>query len=261
MNYSNEDISFSEKKHNRRYNRTYEFELYPVRKAAVANGGNVYYLPVTQFPIPTSEKRVIKPFLERLMALHEDLEEKKLHHYLGVVDSALEFEVLEKVGEKILDWKPEMALALLPDLPSPHLPSREEVMALQDPSKVREMMPMIACINDMPAVADAYESLFGCGGLALFVSAHEKKQFYDKNRQVFGHKIKIPCFQSLNCLPFFRVDPLLKATEKQYLALYSVLSLYIGESVLDEGLVIISNRCLDKIISDLAHLLRANAPR
>jgi hypothetical protein len=121
---------------------------------------------------------------------------------------------------------------------------------------MHEMMPMMTCITRKTAVGPAYDALFGWGGATLYLSPLEEQMFFQMTKEVFGHRITEPVVQLLNCLPYFRINALLDATERQFKALYSTLGLYVGESVKDDGLVITCDRCLDEVIADLVYLLK-----
>jgi hypothetical protein len=51
------------------------------------------------------------------------------------------------------------------------------------------------------------------------------------------------------------INALLDATDNQFRALYSAVGLYIGESMQDGGVIIISDKKLDAEISELAYML------
>jgi hypothetical protein len=230
-------------------------ELYPVRKAEVADKGNVYFIPVSRFPIPVAERKSIKRFLDELQKRYAGLAETELLGCLGIISNVLEFEVLEKIGLNVFDWQPQLAMAVFPDQPPPHVPSREEALSWKEGFPVHEVMPMISYITRKNALGEAYAELFGCGGTIFYTTALEERKLFAKTKEVFGYKITDKSFQMMDCLPVLGIDTLLKATSSQFRALYSVAGLYIGESMRDEGLIIISDRWLDKEISELAHIL------
>jgi hypothetical protein len=234
-------------------------ELYPVRKAEVAEPGNVYYIPVAGFPLSEVEREQLKRFGGELRNRYAQLAERPLCNYLGIINSVLGHEVLQLVVTHMFDWRPLQVLAFLPELPPAHLPTAEEIRSLESdfsPDRGHEITPMVTCITRQNAVGPAYDVLFGCGGASLYVSPLEEQKFFQMTKEVFGHRITEPMFQPLNCLPYFRLNALLDATERQFKALYSTLGLYIGESVKDEGFVITCDRCLDEVIADLVYLLK-----
>ena len=231
-------------------------ELHPVRKAEGSQVGNVYFIPVTDFPIPELERERIKCFLSELKSQFIQLAGGSQFSLLGILNSVLEFEVLEKVGVNAFDWRPQIAMALFPDQPPPHLPGRAEATSWQNGFPVHEVMPMITYITKKDAVLQAYEELFGCGGTLLYLSLLNVDRFFEKTKEVFGYKITDQCFQLINCLPAFRLDTLLNATDRQFQALYSMTDLFISESIQDGGVIITASKSLDKVISNLARLLR-----
>jgi hypothetical protein len=235
--------------------QTEQLELFPVRKVKVTEKGNVYFIPVSGFPIPDAERKLIKRFLDELKKSHARLAGTELQGCLGVISKVLEFEVLEKIGLNVFDWRPQMAMAIYPDQPPPHVPSREEALSWKEGFPVHEVMPMISYITRKSAIGEAYEELFGCGGTIFLSTVLEESELFAKTKEVFGYRITDKSFQIMNCLPVFGIDTLLKATSNQFRALYSVAGLYIGESMRDEGVVIVSDRWLDREISDLAYIL------
>jgi hypothetical protein len=230
-------------------------ELFPVRKAAVADRGNVYYIPVSGFPLPDAERKSIKLFLDELQLRYAGLVETEPLGCLGIISKVLEFEVLEKIGRNVFDWQPQLAMAIFPDQPPPHVPSREEALSWKEGFPVHEVMPMISYITRKNAVKEAYDELFGCGGTILYATVLEERKLFAKTKEVFGYKITDKSFQMMDCLPVLGIDVLLNATSSQFRALHSVAGLYIGESMRDEGVVIASDRWLDREISELACLL------
>jgi hypothetical protein len=234
-------------------------ELYPVRKVEVAEPGSVYYMPVSGFPLPELEREQLREFGSELRNRYAQLVERPLCNYLGIINSVLENEVLQLVVTNVFDWRPLQAWAFLPELPPAHLPSAEEIRSLQGDfslERMHELIPMMTFITRKNAVGPAYDALFGCGGTTLYVSPLEEQKFFQITKEVFGHRLTQPMFRLLNCLPYFRINALLDATERQFKALYSTLGLYIGESVKDGGLVVTCDRCLDEVIADLVHLLK-----
>jgi hypothetical protein len=239
--------------------QTQPLELYPVRKVEVAEPGSVYYIPVSGFPLPELEREQLRRFGGELRNRYAQLAERPLFNYLGIINSVVEYEVLQLVVTHMFDWRPLQALAFLPELPPAHLPTAEEIRSGKSdfsPEKMHEIMPMMTCITRKNAVGPAYDALFGCGGATLYLSPLEEQKFFQMTKEVFGHRITEPMFQPLNCLPYFRISALLDATEGQFEAMYSTLGLYMGESMKDKGLVITCDRCLDEVIADLVDLLK-----
>ncbi len=232
-----------------------QIELYPVRKAEVADRGNVYFIPVSNFPIPDAERKSIKRFLDELQKRYASLIETDLLGCLGIISNVLEFEVLEKIGLNVFDWQPQLAMAVFPDQPPPHVPSREEALSWKEGFPVHEVMPMISYITKKNAVGEAYEELFGCGGTIFYATVLDERKLLAKAKEVFGYKITDKSFQMMDCLPVLGIDTLLNATSTQFRALSSFAGFYVGESMRDEGVVIVSDKWLDREISELAHIL------
>ena len=114
---------------------------------------------------------------------------------------------------------------------------------------------MITYITKKKAVAEAYEELFGCGGTILYTSPLEEQELFAKTKQIFGYRITNQSLQLMNCLPVLGINALLDATNNQFRALYSAVGLYVGESMQDAGVIIISDKKLDAEISELAYML------
>jgi hypothetical protein len=239
-------------------------DIYPVRKAGVVKPGNVYYIPVTSFPVPLRERHRLNRFLTELCVQYAKLVDRPLFCYFGILHSIMKQEVLRQVVNNMFDWRPKQALALMPHLPPPHSPSKEEMNSVQKDfslDKMHEMLPMMTLISRRAAVKPAYDTLFGGGGSAFFLSPLDEKRFLRMTKEVFGHRIEDPIYRSLDCLPFFDMNALLNATERQFKALHSVVDLYIGENIHDEGLIITSAVCLDKTLAALAPLIEGKEPR
>jgi hypothetical protein len=234
------------------------YDIFPVRKAGVVKHGNVYYIPVTSFPIPSRERRRLLQFLGELRASYAEIAERPLFDYLSILHSIMKQEVLRQVVANMFDWRPKQVMAFLPNLPPPHTPSEEEINALREDfsiDRIHELLPMLTLISRKDAVKPAYDGLFGVGGSAYYASTLEQMNFLRKSKEVFGHRIEDPIYRALDCLPYFSMNAFLEATEAQFKALYSLIDLYLGESIQDEGLIITSRLCLDETIAGLAHLI------
>ena len=234
-------------------------EIYPVCKASVVKHGHVYYLPVSFFPIPSRERDRLNHFLAELCRHYAQLVEGSLSSYLSISNSVVKNEVLRQLVANMFDWRPRQMLALTPNQPPPQLPSEQEMNHLQQDfsiEKIHEMLPMMTFISRKSAVQSAYQTLFGAGGSCFYVSPLKEREFVRTMREVFGYRIEDPIFQALGCLPHFKMEILLEATGRQFEALYSVVDLYIGESLPDGGLVITSKVCLDQTLAELAKLIK-----
>jgi hypothetical protein len=230
-------------------------ELYPVCRVSIPGNGNVYFIPVSRFPIPDNERKSTKCFLNELKKRYTDMAESNLCSYLGILNKVIEFEILEKVGCHLFDWQSRVAMALFPGQPLPRIPTREEVMSWEEMPSGDELIPMITYIARRDAVVEAHEELFGCGGTIFYASTHQEQKLFAKTKEVFGYKISSQHLQFMDCLPVLEIDALLEATSNQFKALYSTINLYIGESMRDAGIVIISDKNLDREIADLVYLL------
>jgi hypothetical protein len=230
-------------------------DLYPVSRVSVTDHGNVYYIRASRFPMPDEERKSVRSFLNELRKRYAGLAESSLFSCLGVLNKVLEFEALETLGRHLFDWPTKVSIAALPDRPPPQFPTRDEVMSWKEIPSWHEIMPMITYITKKKAVAEAYEELFGCGGTILYTSALEEQELFAKTKQIFGYRITNQSLQLMNCLPVLGINALLDATNNQFRALYSAVGLYVGESMQDAGVIIISDKKLDAEISELAYML------
>jgi hypothetical protein len=226
-------------------------KLYPFQKVTVSAPASVYYLGVDSFPVPDRWRGVIKELIQRLQDLFCAESGSRLLTYLGVIHSMLKPELLRALMTNNLEWRPNTALALLPDQPAPRIPSVEEVIEWEGNIPLDEVMPLITCITKPNAVKEASDQLFGKGALAFYISPLGEQAFLKKVKEVFGYVIEDPALNVINCLPFFRMNALLPANERQFRALFCALDLYIGESAEDSGYVIVSSKCLDDEIIEL----------
>lgn len=228
-------------------------ELTPVRKLKTVEGGNVYFIPITGFPLSKMESQSVMRFISKLHKYYSDSTTNEITGVLGITSDVLEFEVLEKITKHNFDWLPRMAIALNPDLPAPHTLSRDEVQGLKKGFNIHEIVPMMAYITKSKALNEAYESLFGCGGTIFYLSYLDKQKFFDSMKKVFGHRITDSTFKIVECLPVLGIKALYSASRAQFRALYSACGLYIGESKQDQGVIIISDYSLDTVIPHLIH--------
>ena len=231
--------------------RSSEQELYPFQKAAVPAPASVYFLGVPSFPMPELWHGPIKEMIEKLQGRFRAEFEGNLLSYLGIIHSMLKPDLLRALVTNNLEWRPATALAILPDQPAPRIPSVEEVVKWEGNIPLDEVMPLISYITNPNAVKDASDQLFGKGALAFYVSPLGEHAFLKRMKDVFGYVIEDPALNVMNCLPFFEIDALLSANEKQFKALFCALDLYIGESAKDRGYVIVSSACLDDKIMEL----------
>jgi hypothetical protein len=235
-------------------------DLYPVRKAPVQKPGHVYYLAVSGFPAREAERVALIGFLERVLSQYCEVCGVPCFRHAGILTAVLEFEVLQTLVVNAMDWRPQPALALMPDRPPPRLPSRQEVGSFGNNVPVHDLLPMVQYISRRSMVMPAYRALFGTGATVLYVTPLEGRKFLDKTKEVFGHRIQDPTFQVWDCLPYFTSQPLVRATSHQFEALHSAIGLYIGESAQDRGVLIAADRCIDEIIADGVHLLHRREP-
>jgi hypothetical protein len=239
----------------RMHSESDRLELYPVCRVSISGNGNVYFIPVSRFPMSDTERKSIRYFLDELWRCYSNLAESNLPRYLGILNKVMEFGIIEKVCMHLFDWRIQVAIALSPDHPPSPLPTMEEVLSWKEVPSVHELIPLIKYIAREDAVAEAHEELFGCGGTILYASAYEEEKLFAKTKEIFGYKISSPYLQFMKCLPVLEIDDLLEATDNQFRALYSAIGLYIGESMRDRGVVIISDKNLDREIADLVYLL------
>jgi hypothetical protein len=205
--------------------------------------------------MPDEERKSVRSFLNELRKRYDNLAESSLFSCLGILNEVLEFERLEILGRHLFDWPTQAGIAVLPDRPLPQFPTRDEVMSWKEIPSWHDLMPMITYITKKQAVTEAYEELFGCGGTVLYTSAHEEQKLFAKTKEIFGYRITNEFLQFMNCLPVLGINALLDATDNQFRALYSAVGLYMGESMQDGGVIIISDKKLDAEISELAYML------
>ena len=225
----------------------------------MAEKGQVYFLPASRFPLREIESIKVKQFIVMLTHSYTKLTETKQFECFAILHSILKFDLINRLAANMFDWRPMQALALHMNLPPPHmLTEKEGLLLLENGSieKLHEIIPIISYVIREGAVAKAFDSLFGFGGGVLYLSALTGKEFLKISKTVFGHNIKEPAYQFMDCLPIFSIETLLEATTKQFMALNAVLGLYVGESIKDEGVIIISDRSLDREISSLTYLLK-----
>lgn len=232
-------------------------KLYPFQKITVSAPASVYYLGVPSFPIPDPWRDAIKELIEKLQGNFCAEFDGKMLTYLGIIHSMLKPELLRALVNNNLDWRPTAALALLPDQPAPRIPSVEEVIEWEGNIPLDEVMPLITYITKPNAVKEASDMLFGKGALAFYISPLGEQAFLNKTKEVFGYVIEDPALNVINCLPFFRIDALLPANERQFRALFCTLDLYIGESAKDGGYVIVSSKCLDDEVMELVSTFKS----
>jgi hypothetical protein len=234
-----------------------EEKLYPFQKITVRAPASVYYLGVPSFPIPDRWRDTVKDMIEKLQGRFCAEPRPQMLTYLGVIHSMLKPELLRALMTNNLEWRPTTALALLPDQPTPRVPSVEEVIEWEGNIPLDEVMPLITYITKPNAVKEASDLLFGKGALAFYISPLGEQAFLKKMKEVFGYVIEDPALNVFDCLPFFRVDALLPANERQFKALFCALDLYVGESAKDGGYVIVSSKCLDDEIIELVSLFKS----
>src|SRR5262245_9700851 len=231
--------------------RSLEEKLSPFQKITVSAPASVYYLGVPSFPIPDRWRDTIKEMIEKLRSQFCAEFGGQMLTYLGVIHSMLKPELLRALVTNNLEWRPTAALAILPDQPAPRIPDVEEVIEWEGNIPLDEVMPLITYITKPSAVKEASDQLFGEGALAFYISPLGEQAFLKKVREVFGYVIEDPALNVINCFPFFKMNALLPANERQFRALFCALDLYIGESAKDSGYVIVSSKCLDDEIIEL----------
>ncbi len=231
-------------------------KLYPFQKLTVSAPASVYYLGVPSFPMPGRLRDTAKDLIEKLHSRFCAEFGRQTLTCIGIVHSMLTPDLLRALMTKNLEWRPNTALALLPDQPPPRIPSVEEVIEWKGDIPLDEVMPLITLITKPNAFKEVFDLLFGKGAMALYISPLREQEFLKKMKEVFGYVIEDAALNVIDCLPFFRIGALLPASEKQFKALFSALDLYIGESAKDSGYIIVSSRCLDDEITKLVFPLK-----
>jgi hypothetical protein len=232
-----------------------------VRVSDVAEG-DIYLLPVTQYPLPESELNGVCGFIDSLVeefqAIHGRLSRevviRQICIYTGLLDTFV---------DNAPRWVPRQGLAIIPHKPPPHLPAKEEIEGI-DPRSIAQNGLMGAIdvpeflfqITDETGKGECCKTMAGHGALSIVLTKLQNEELTQTWNELFGRRITDRAFQGMpRYIPWLGVQSFQLAMERDLLSWFESFELYIGESKEDRGIIIASRRNIGGMIEKLIKAL------
>jgi hypothetical protein len=240
-------------------------DIRPIQKVHELQSGNVYLLPVSKYPLPQAEAQWTRAFSEKLIA-----EVKKdrpgLRMEVIIRQGGIYTGLLDHFVDNASRWVPEQGLAIIPHRPPPHIPTQEEIenidprsLGAGDRPPAHDFIPeMIFRISDSGGREEAFRTMGGHSALHVFLTEANESDLIGNWKKVFGATVRERVFQAMPLfVPLFGIRSFLDVPEEKIISWMASFDLYIGESLEDNGIVIVSGNNIDNLIGAVLNNLPA----
>jgi hypothetical protein len=233
-------------------------KTYSIERLPDIPKGDVYLLPVSQYPLPQSEVGHMSMFIDSLvekfqsthgrLSLEVIIRQSRL--YTGLVDTFV---------DNARQWMPEQGLAVIPHKPPPHIPGRDEVAAInpivmsqRGIEGVIDLPEFVFRITDEAGREQCSKILAGHGALNIILTRLASNELKQAWKELFGKRVTDRAFRSMRSfIPIFGAQSFRGATEHDLSSWFESFELYIGESKEDRGIVIASGRNIEGLVEEV----------
>jgi hypothetical protein len=224
--------------------------------------GDIYLLPVSQYPLPESElsgtHKFITSLVEEFQTIHGRLSLEVI-----IRQSCIYTGLLETFVDNARRWIPRQGLAVIPHKAPPHLPTREEVerinpmeMSQRGIAGVIDAPEFLFQITDETGKRQCCNAMAGHGALSIALTKLQSEDLKRTWNGLFSGKITDRAFRRMpRYIPWFGIQSFRLATEKDLLSWFESFELYVGESKEDRGIVIASRENIGSLVEDLVKAL------
>jgi hypothetical protein len=238
-------------------------DLYPVQRLSFIPVGAVYLVPVSKFPMPQGELQWVRGFCESLMA-HVQRAIAGLQLEVIIKQSRLYTGLVDHFADHAPMWLPQQGVAVIPHLPPPHVPTRSEIESIDPrcltpngagfpPDIVPELVFQIA---DEGGREEARRTMGGHGALSVFLSRLQESELHQFWNELFGKRVTDRLFRTAPLfIPLFGTRSFQNVAEDEITAWLESFELFIGESVEDNGIIVVARESLDVVIANLIKAL------
>jgi hypothetical protein len=210
-------------------------------------------LPVSAFPMPEHESRLVGRFLERLSAVVAAQWGLAAEVFIHMAHLQHKDGSASRFSSQGKNWLPKLGLGVWPDRPAPTIWTKDDFFHLVPGERLRTLRNHVFQISRSPeAREDARRSMLGWGSVIQIMTSGGEQIFFQRSRELLLPPITDPCF---NCFPFYvplmerksltSVEP--KTLESWFCGGY----VYIRESAEDLGVLIASRHALRPALTAL----------
>jgi hypothetical protein len=221
--------------------------------------GDVYLLPVSQYPLPQSELSRVSVFIDSILENFQSAH-GRLSTEVIIRQSCLYTGLVDTFVDNAPQWMPKQSLGVIPHKPPPHIPDRDEIAGLnpilmnqRGIERVVDIPEFVFQITDEAGKKQCREALAGHGALGIILTKLTSKNLIQAWKELFGKKVTDRAFRHMRSfIPLFGVQSFQDATESDLSSWFESFELYIGESKEDRGIVIASRRNIEGLVEKLA---------
>jgi hypothetical protein len=235
---------------------------YSIERLSGIPEGDVYLLPVSQYPLSKSElnrvRRFVNLLVEEFQLVHGTLSlevfVRQRWLYTGLLDIFV---------DNARQWRPQQGLAVIPHKPPPHIPSKNVIEGI-DPRLIKQsgihgVIDIPECVFQIMNVAYKEEccmTMAGHGALSIILTKLTSKELKQAWKELFGKRVTDRAFRNMRSyIPLFGAQSFQSATDDALASWFRSFELYIGESIEDRGIVIASGRNIESLIEKLRNEL------
>jgi hypothetical protein len=240
-------------------------DIKPIQKVHELQAGHVYLLPVSAYPLPAAEAQWVRTFSEKLIA---EIKKDRPNLRMEVIirQGGIYTGLLDHFVENASRWMPEQGLAIIPHRPPPHIPTQEEMenidprsLGAGDRPPAFDFMPeLIFRINNSGGREEAFRIMGGHSALHVFLTEVNESDLISNWKEVFGATVRERIFRAMPLfVPLFGIRSFSGVPEEKIISWLASLDLYIGESLEDNGIVIVSGNNIDNLIGAVLNNLPA----
>jgi hypothetical protein len=240
-------------------------DIQPIHKVYELQASNVYLLPVSKYPLPQAEARWASAFSGDLIA---EIKKDRPNLRMEVIirQGGIYTGLLDQFVDNAPRWMPEQGLAVIPHRPPPHIPTKDEVenvdprsLAGDDRPPAHDFMPeLIFRIADSGGREEAFRTMGGHTALHVFLTEANEADMIGDWKEAFGANVTERIFRAMPLyVPLFGVRSFLGVSAEKVKSWMTSFDLYIGESLEDSGIVIVSREKIDNLIEAVLNNLPA----
>jgi hypothetical protein len=233
--------------------------LQPVQKLNALPIGTTYFLPVSSYPIPEAEGNWVKDFCEALIAKIRATD-TKLRLEVVIRQNGLYTGLVDHFIDNASKWMPEQGVAVIPHKPPPHVPTKSEIESI-DPRALDKggqipslsgIPELIFRVSDDTSKEVALKTLGGHSALNIFLTRMDAPSLVNRWKEVFGKRVTDRLFRAMPIfVPLFGIQSFNDIPKEELELWFTSFDFYIGESMDDVGIVILSKENIDLVIADL----------
>jgi hypothetical protein len=239
----------------RKRERVMAVKTYSIERLSGIPEGDVYLLPVSQYPLPQSELSHVSVFVDSIVDNFQSVH-GRLSIEVIIRQSCLYTGLVDRFVDNAPRWVPKQGLAVIPHKPPPHIPGGGEIeglnpilMSQRGIDRAIDIPEFVFQITDEPGKEECRMSMAGHGALSIILTKLPGKNLINAWKELFGRRVTDRAFRHMRSfIPLFGIQSFQNATENDLSSWFESFELYIGESKEDRGIVIASGRNIEDLI-------------